>query len=250
MRGLASTTLLSFLSLALVATVAKAEAGFRPSVRGKKLIASGWHVPSIKVFRERAPELEKLPYDGAIIGYFYPFWEGFLNHHEALDEFVADAKAVPFKRFTDNFIGCESGNDGGFDWFDEARCAEMAANWGRLAKAAKAAGFVGLKFDPECYSGPSPFEYALQKHRDTKTVQEYVARVEEVGSQVMRAINEHFPDIVILLYFGPSVAGDRSDLARWCGLVPAFVDGMLREAKPGFTVVDGYEQAYGFRRPE
>lgn len=250
MRRRTGAAIICSLLLALPVVAAQAEPGFRPSVRGKKLIASGWYVPSIKVFRERVPELEKLPYDGAIIGSFYPFWEGFRSQQTALDEFVIDAKATPFHRFTDNFIGVESGNDGGFDWFDEVRCADMVANWERLAKAAKEAGFVGVKFDPECYEGPSPFEYTLQKHRDTKTVQEYAARVEEVGRQVMQAINEHFPEMVILLYFGPSVAGDRSDLTKWCGLIPAFVDGMLREARPGFVIVDGYEQAYGFRRPE
>jgi hypothetical protein len=243
-------SLLILVLLSALATTAFGQRGFRPSVQGKKLIASGWHVPGIKVFREKAAELEKLPFDGAIIGSFYPFWQGFRGQQAALDEFVADAKATPFKRFTDNFIGVESGNDGGFDWFDEARCAEMVANWGGLAKAAKDAGFVGVKFDPECYEGPSPFEYSLQKQKGTKSVAEYAARAEEVGRQVIQAINEHYPNMVILMYFGPSCAGDRSDLTKWCGLIPGFVDGMLREAKPGFVVVDGYEQAYGFRKPE
>lgn len=227
-----------------------AKDSFRPTVRGKKLIASGWHVPNIKAFREHVGEYEKLPFDGAIIGGFYPFWKDFQGKQQALAEFVAEAKATPFQRFTDNFIGLESGNDGGFDWFDEARCQELAANWALVAKAAKDAGFVGVKFDPECYTGPSPFEYALQTHKDTKSVQEYAARAEEVGRQVGRAITAQFPDMVILLYFGPSCAGDRSDLTKWCGLIPPFIDGMLREAKPGFTVVDGYEQAYGFRQPQ
>jgi hypothetical protein len=238
------------IAVTLVAPLAHAEPGFRPSVQGKKLIASGWHVPGIKVFREKTSELEKLPYDGAIIGSFYPFWQGFRGQQGALEEFVADAKATPFKRFTDNFIGVESGNDGGFDWFDEARCSEMVANWGRLAKAAKEAGFAGVKFDPECYEGPSPFEYTLQQGKETRTVQEYAARAEVVGGQVMRAINEHYPNMIILLYFGPSAAGDRSDLTKWCGLIPGFVDGMLREAQPGFVIVDGFEQAYGFRQPQ
>ena len=57
------------IALALVGPT-YAHAAFRPSVQGKKLIASGWYVPSIKYFREHVADAEKLPYDGAIIGSF------------------------------------------------------------------------------------------------------------------------------------------------------------------------------------
>lgn len=249
MRYPARLLLIMTCCVLLLATVASA-AGFRPSVEGKKLIASGHNMPGLQAMRAGLAEFEKLPFDGVIMGSFCPFWDGFRGQDAALKAFAAEAKTIPFKRFTDNFIGVDSGNDGGFDWFDEARCAQMVANWGRLAQAAKDAGFVGLKFDPECYEGPSPFEYSTQKQKATRSVGEYSARVEEVGRRVIRAINEHYPDMVILLYFGPSAGGDRSDLTKWCGLIPGFVDGLVAEAKPGFVVVDGYEQAYGFRRPE
>ncbi|MFA6108447.1 MAG: hypothetical protein WDA75_06730 [Candidatus Latescibacterota bacterium] len=237
--------------LLLAATLAPSPVrAFRPSVTGKKLIASGWHMPPIAEVRQRIGDLEQLPFDGIIVGSFHPFWQGFRDQQAALEAFTADARATAFRRFTDNFIGVESGNDGGFDWFDEARCAELARNLGLLAKAAREAGFRGLKLDPECYEGPSPFEYSQARRRDSVSVAQYTARVEQVGAQVMRAINAEYPDLTILLYFGPSCAGNRADLTGWCGLLPAFVDGMLREARPGLVVVDGYEQAYGFRRPD
>jgi hypothetical protein len=116
--------------------------------------------------------------------------------------------------------------------------------------AAKEAGFRGLKLDPECYEGPGPFDCTLAPHRDALSGSQYAARVEQVGAQVMRAINVDYPDLTLLLYFGPSCAGDRTNLTRWNGLLPAFIDGMLREAAPGLVVVDGYEQSYGYRQPD
>ncbi|NLC58438.1 MAG: hypothetical protein GX774_16515 [Armatimonadetes bacterium] len=232
-------------ALALLALPSAAEA--KPSVKGKKLIASGWHMPPADYVREHIAEMEQLPFDGIIIGGFYPFWPKLRGQQAALEQFVANIRATPFRRFTDNFMSVESGNDGSFDWFDEACCADLVANWRTLADAARRAGLKGVKFDPECYEGPSPFQYENCKQKETKTPEEVAARVEEVGARITRAINEVYPDITILLYFGPSVAGYPRNLEGWCGLIPAFVDGLIAEAKPGFVVVDGYETAYGYR---
>ncbi|MHB1461893.1 MAG: hypothetical protein ACYC1M_11480 [Armatimonadota bacterium] len=226
---------------------AQAQAGFKPNAQGKKFIASGWHMPAASYIREHITDMEKLPFDGLIIGTFYPYWQNMRDQHDELAKFVTDMKATHFVKFTDNFIGVESGNDGGFDWFDEARCQQLVDNWRTLARAAKQAGMKGLKIDPECYEGPSLYNYETLMHRSTKTPEEYSAQVEKVASQIMVAINEEYPDITLLYYFGPSVVGYPRNLKGWCGMMPAFVDGMIKHAKKGFKIIDGFEQAYGYR---
>jgi hypothetical protein len=50
-----------------------------------------------------------------------------------------------------------------------------------------------------------------------------------------------------MMYYGPSSAGYPRKYDAWDGLVAPFIDGLLREAKPGMVYVDGFEQAYGYR---
>ena len=212
----------------------------------KKLIASGWHMPSSSYVHEHFQEMEQLPFDGIIVGEFYPFWSNMRDQKDKLNQFVADMKSTPFKKFTDNFIGVESGNDK-FDWFDDKQCQEIVTNWRLLARAVKQAGFKGIKFDPECYEGPSLYNYDSLLHKDTKSPEEYSSRISKVAADIITAINEEYPNITILYYFGPSVVSSNRDYRGWCGMMPAFVDGMLSNAKKGFKIVDGYEQAYGYR---
>ncbi len=223
------------------------QAAFKPSAKGKKFIASGWHMPDAAYIREHIQDMEKIPYDGLIFGYFYPFFPNMRNQQGDLAKYVENVKATKFGRFTDNFIGVESGNDGTFDWFDDASCRDMIANWRALARAAKQAGMKGMKFDPECYEGPSPFNFETLKQHENKTPEEYEKQVQKVAGQIVEAMNEEYPNITLLFYFGPSVAGYPRNLKGWCGMMPAFVDGMIKNAKPGFKIVDGFEQAYGYR---
>lgn len=239
--------LLITLVIALMIAALSSQAGFKPNTRGKKLIASGWHIPDTTYIKANVKEMEKLPFDGLIIGAFYPFWQNMRNQGDELSKFVSNMKSTKFKKFTDNFIGVESGNDGGFDWFDEARCLQLVENWRTLARAAKMAGMKGLKIDPECYEGPSLYNYETLMHRATKSPEEYSAQVQKVASQIMVAINQEYPNITLMYYFGPSVVGVPRNLKGWCGMMPAFVDGMIYKAKKGFKIVDGFEQAYGYR---
>jgi len=233
--------------LLLAAYSVSCQAAFKPSVKGKKFIASGWHMPDSGYIRQNIASMEKLPYSGLIFGDFYPFWKGLRNQQGDLAVYVENVKATKFHKFTDNFMGVESGNDGSFDWFDEASCRDMIDNWRTLARAAKQAGLKGIKFDPECYEGPSPFNFETLKQHETKTPEEYQKQVEKVSSQIIEAINEEYPNITMIFYFGPSVADYPRKLKGWCGMMPAFVDGMIKSAKPGFKIVDGFEQAYGYR---
>jgi hypothetical protein len=69
----------------------------------------------------------------------------------------------------------------------------------------------------------------------------------------MKAINQNYPNIKILLTFGYSkVVWDK----KWnklplneqiYGLLPSFLDGMLESINPEAVIYDGYEFSYGYK---
>lgn len=247
MRVSSSRIVIAITLLLMVVLCNTSQAAFKPSARGKKFIASGWNMPDPAYIRENIRNMEKLPFNGLIYGRFYPFYPGMRGQQAVLASYIENVKATKFEKFTDNFMGTQCGNDGNFDWFDDAKCREMIDNWRILVRTAKQIGFKGLQFDPECYEGISPFNYEDLKLRDSKSPEEYEQQVQKVASQLMEVINQEYPDITLLFYFGPSVADYPRKLKGWCGMMPAFVDGLIKSSKPGFKIIDGFEQAYGYR---
>ena len=69
----------------------------------------------------------------------------------------------------------------------------------------------------------------------------------------MAAFQETFPDLTLMLTFGPSLVWGQSqggkvplEACRYGLLVP-FVDGMIEAAKGKMRIVDGFEQSYSYR---
>ncbi|MGA2700979.1 MAG: hypothetical protein ABSH35_07765 [Isosphaeraceae bacterium] len=69
----------------------------------------------------------------------------------------------------------------------------------------------------------------------------------------MAAFQETFPDLTLMLTFGPSLVWGQSqggkvplEACRYGLLVP-FVDGLIDAAKGKTRIVDGFEQSYGYR---
>ena len=109
----------------------------------------------------------------------------------------------------------------------------MVANWGRLATAAKAAGLKGMQFDAEVYHGEQLFVYGRHMKRSRRA---YEARIEEVGARVMREVNKHYPDMVLLLLSGAHrrLADDGRPVPRR--------DAVRGQARVRGRLVDGYEK--------
>lgn len=233
---------------------------FMPSTKGKKLIEYGWDCPNTAYVRQNIAEMEKHPFDGVIIQVTKSReprmggtedtlgWQTFSTYRfqpQDYEHAIADLKATRFRRFTDNFIQMISMP--GIDWFDpQWEC--VAHNARVLARIAKQGRCVGLMFDPEEYGQMRIWTYsALPAERQKEVSREnYAAKVMERGEEFMRAINSEFPNIKILCLFGPALSlnGKSYDL-----LAP-FLEGMCRAATPGTQIIDGYEQAYGFRTKE
>ncbi|MFO8011986.1 MAG: hypothetical protein R6X20_01640 [Phycisphaerae bacterium] len=254
------------LILALTAVaVAPARAAAPDARRPKKLIETGWDHPNTERLRANLEEMEERPFDGVVLRVegtkpdgkpcpLHWMWTAGAWDRAWFDEAVANLVACTSDRLTDNFVGINA-NPGDVDWFDDAAWADIVAHWRIAASVAKAGGARGILFDPEPYTRPhAPFTYAAQPGTDRHTFDEYAAKVRERGRQVMRAVADEFPDLVLFSYFLNSVcrrATGHRDPNRLLetmgyGLLPAFVDGWLDAAPPTVTFVDGCEAAYRY----
>ncbi len=247
------------LFVAALATACAAADARRP----KKLIETGWDQPDTERLMQNLAEMEKRPFDGVVVGAVGQIDEkrrcnlrtAFANEKWQRDWFqpcLAHLKACKFKRFTDNFLTLGA-NPGNVDWFDDAGWANIVEHWRIAAWLAKQGGLKGLLFDPEPYTQPhNQFGYAAQPERDKHTFEAYAAKAHERGRQVMKAVAEEFPDLVLFSYFMNIVDStatvhanpNRVLAAQGYGLLPAFVDGWLDAAPPAATFVDGCEMAY------
>jgi len=224
----------------------------------KKIIETGWDLRNTRWIRENIERMERVPFDGIVLrpavfrnGEWQTqllelFQTGRYNYAE-LEPAVADLRATRFRRFRFNFV-LTNVTPGGVDWFDDDFAA-VVHNWRVAARFAAQGGLRGILFDPEPYSG-AMWVYRQQKYAATKGFDEYAEQAFRRGQEVMRAVNEEYPDIHLLMYFGPSMAADAARLGQLAehgyGLFPAFVDGMLSVCTPGTKIIDGHEQAYGY----
>jgi hypothetical protein len=223
----------------------------------KKVVEYGWDCPNTAYLRAHFVAMEKHPFDGLVIQVtkareprlggnkdtlgFLAFGKYRLQSQDYLHA-IEDLQATKFARFTDNFIQVISLP--GIDWFDPEWDA-VAHNATILARIAKRGGCVGLMFDAEEYQQKMWTSSALPElQRAGRSKEQLAAKVRQRGAEFMRAINGEFPEVKILLAWGPATS--LRDNGRYDLLAP-FVDGMAAVATPSTQLIDGYEQAYGYK---
>ncbi len=228
----------------------------------KKLIEFGWDEPDTGFMRRHLGELAQSPFDGCVFhvvarsagGTAENFtWLGWGKRGFTRDELrqaFDDLAAVGGKtRFQHNFLRFNV-TPGELDWFDDY--SAVVSNARLAAELACVGRCDGILLDTEAYQGKL-FDY--QKQRDMKRIswQQYAEQARRRGREVMAAFQEGYPAGKILLTFGHSLAWKRSDggkkpLAE-CrdGLLAAFLDGMIDQAKGHGQIIDGHELSYGYR---
>ncbi len=240
----------------------------------KKLIASGWDIPTAQQLRRDLAQIEQGPFDGVLVEAkafgapgdinSCPFREAFSRkawQREWFARTVADLKVVHSARLTDNFLSLNA-NPGDVDWFDDAGWAQIVEHMRTAAWVARQGGLKGFVFDPEPYTKPyAQFRYTVQAQRAQHTFLEYMQKARQRGREVMRAVVAEYPAITILAYYmqsdfaiyrwtGSPIVGlpdpRRAMIVHGDSLYPAFIDGWLDAAPPTVTFVDGDEQAYGY----
>lgn len=234
----------------------------------KKLISHGWSDPDTMCVREHWQEMEQMPFQGTAIKVAINReawkqgtrdtgnqlgWATFNNvklNAASFEPAIADLNAAHWSRFTDNFIAvsvASSGQDHGFDWFDDARWETVLHNWSIVASIAKRGGLKGIIIDPEQYKAYL-FRYADMHQRHEASFADYQAQVRRRGRQLMEMVSGIYPDATLLWLFGHShLALQRKEASESeYGLLVSLIDGMIEAAGPArFHLID--ELAYGWK---
>ena len=252
------------LSLALLFGVARVEdSSAQPSAAdtAKKLIEFGWDEPDPRFMREHIAQLLRTPFDGCVFhltfrnpsgrddNFAWRVWSRGAFPDSAVQRGLDDLRATRFGRFRYNFLRINV-TPANFDWFDDH--GAVLHNVNLAARVARAAGCPGLLFDTEPYQKPL---WWYEKQRDTTAHgwDGYAAQAHRRGREVIEAMQAGYPDLTVILTFGYSMSWEKRPGGLGAlrqseyGLLAPFLDGMFAGARGRTTIVDGYEQSYGYR---
>jgi Ricin-type beta-trefoil lectin domain-like len=224
---------------------------------GKKLLQTGWDTPPPWFIKSNIAAMQARPFDGIMIRSSGRS-EVFTRTAWPDDTFArdrADLESIEWGRFTDNFVVIQSGTPSGWDWFNDADWAASEANARQFARLAKAGRLKGVLFDSEPYLA-NPWKYEQQPDAANHTFEQYQAKVRERGRRFMQVLQEEYPGLQMMTYFGMSLfAGKVEDKpgpevlqARLrddaFGMWVNFLNGMIEGAQLGTNITDGNEIAY------
>jgi hypothetical protein len=230
--------------------------------RGKKLIEWGWDEPDPAFMRAHLAELEASPFDGIVYHLSYTTPEGRTANFSwdcfgrkaftmaELEPGLADLRATPFRRLTDNFLRFNV-TPADIGWFDDWSAALGNA---RLAGAvARRGGSKGVCFDAEPYSNRAFWNFSKQPDTTSRGWSDHVEQARRRGAQLMEAFQDSFPDITVFMAFGVSEPYQEQTRHRVAprgqtyGLLVPFLDGMVEAARGRARIIEGFESAYPVR---
>lgn len=229
-----------------------------------KLIKIGFDSPDASFLKQNAEMIEKaLPFDGISITLPRKMKDGKLDveyghlvfKNERFDPVIIkdwqhDLETAKLEKLKHNFVRMSCAN-ADYSFFDDQAWATVCYNIALVAKSAKKGGLKGICFDIEHYNYGQPplFQYnpdSGQSYADT------AAKVRQRGSEVMKAMSEDFPDIIIFTILGsfsinyPALNSANSEKYlenSQYGLSTAFFNGMLDVIPPQAKLLDGDEVA-------
>jgi len=224
---------------------------------GKKLIEFGWDYPDIKYLKDHINQMEKQPFDGVV----FSIAPGILNAFDTLqlpDSYFQyeSLSAIPWKKFTDNFLVIWGSGISGGHWLDDNSWTLITNNLVKVSKALSAGRLKGIAFDAEYYfSDPdlNPWVYkpSLYKNLSYQQVGFYT---KERGRQFIYALQKYKPDISILSFWLLSLANQQKKHKPLpeiqMALLPFFVEGVLEGLGESAHLIDGNEQGYWFQQAQ
>jgi hypothetical protein len=228
----------------------------------KRLIEFGWDEPDTAFMRAHIAEMERTPFDGCVYHASFTQGEGRASlawyawgrrafTAAELEASRRDLRATRFRRFRYNFLRLNV-TPADLDWFDDY--GAVLANARLAARLAREGRSRGILLDTEAYQSQL-FWYARQRGAATRSWDEYAGQARRRGREVMEALQDGYPGLTVLLTFGyslpwmESTSGKKPLSACSYGLLAPFLDGMVRGARGGTRIVDGYELSYGYRDP-
>ncbi len=228
----------------------------------KHLIEFGWDEPDTAFLRRHLAQVESTPFDGCVFHVAsrsktgqvedlrWLAWGTRAFSREEVAHAIEDLRTLKPLRPRHDFLRFNT-TPGTLDWFDDH--AAVLQNARLIAEIAKQGNCRGILLDTEQYEGKL-FRYASQRDARTKPFATYAAQVRRRGAEVMRAFQQGYPGVTILLTFGhsypwdlmhrqPPMALEQTDY----GLLAAFVDGLVDGAEGSTRIVDGHERSYGYK---
>ena len=162
--------------------------------------------------------------------------------YEEISDVLRPIARLPFKTLKHNFAAVLSLRPP--DLFDD--WTVVVRNFGFLARAARDAGLKGVYFDNENY-GVKWANYPSGVACPEKSLAEYQDQARLRGKQVMEAMSEAFPDIVVLTLHGPYVSEPKAPSPLFPSwhlanrLLGPFFSGFVEGAGDRAVCVDGGE---------
>ncbi len=233
---------------------------------GKKLIEYGcdqFYASDPAFIRDNIRKMEERPFEG--IAFRLPAQESNIfdvkdwkEDPDYRENQLKVVSSIKWDKFTDNFLTIYSVSS--MDWYSDSDWEKVLSKVKYNAKAARAAGCMGIVFDPESY-GSSPWHYAKQKHIDQYTFEQYSVKAYQRGQQFMNAMESEIPNLKLLMFLQYSWLHYNThnlDPAKRpaaiekniYGLMLPFLNGMLDQAGPKVQLIDGNEASYYYTKPE
>ena len=243
-------------------------------VAAKKVIefSQRWYAPSY--VRDNLKQMETLPFDGVIVSlpdgagrgevFDVKKWRS-VSAQERVKA-TAELSTMPRSEvLNSNFLIIFGAST--MDWFNDDDWKTVTEQVRFLAKGAKQAGLKGLCWDAEPYHDRNPWKVAGQPDLAGRNYAAIYDKVRQRGREFMEAIQDEFPEAVVLSLRQLSDFQDGSTFSQhllafhdakkqqdelktaWWSLHPAFTNGLLDVMKPGIRWVDGNEDAYFYTSP-
>jgi hypothetical protein len=231
------------------------------SARSRKLIEFGWDEPDTAFLRKHKQDVERTPFDGCVFhvntsvkdkapeNFTWLCWGKRRFVEAELAAAAEDLRSISWARFRHNFLRFNV-TPGDVDWFDDHD--SVMANARLAARLARDGHCQGILLDTEQYE-KGLFNFKKQRDATRKSWDDYAAQVRGRGREFMAALQEGFPDLTLMVTFGPSLVwtqgkNGKTPLAdRNYGLLVPFFDGLIEGTRGQTRIVDGYELSYGYR---
>jgi hypothetical protein len=136
-----------------------------------------------------------------------------------------------------------SGHTAGLRWSDDQAWAVIEDNLQHLGGLMAETGIVGVLFDPEHY-GHALFQGSRAVHEEKLPYELLEQLAWRRGQQVVAALTDELTALDILALYGYSLVQAQP---QSYDLLAAFYDGILDGLPPNGRLIDGFEQAYGYK---